>query len=128
MYGLNAGYDSRPMNTRGPNTGANVTNKRTMGSQQFALNAEGVSNDWNFNAYVFLPVADTEQKLNWFYQGGALDTYGLDVGYFITPELNASMGCYYQSGDLGSTDGSGVLGRLACAITSGATAGAKNLL
>jgi hypothetical protein len=70
-----------------------------------------------------IPIGDTEQDLNWFYQAGSLDTYGLDVGYFITPELNASVGYYYQQGDLGSADGSGVLGRLAYEMTSGVTAG-----
>jgi hypothetical protein len=52
-----------------------------------------------------LPISDTEQQLNWFSQGGALDAYGLDVGYFITPALNASVGYYYQNGDLGAADG-----------------------
>ena len=52
-----------------------------------------------------------------------LDTYGLDVGYFITPELNASVGYYYQQGDLGSANGSGVLGRAAYDISNGLTAG-----
>ena len=88
-----------------------------------AVNAEAVSNDWNLNAYALLPVRDTEQDLNFFYQGGALNTYGLDVGYFITPELNASVGYYYQSGDLVTVDGSGVLGRLAYEISTGLTAG-----
>ena len=88
-----------------------------------AFNAEAVSNDWNFNAYALVPIGDTEQRLNWFYQGGALDTYGLDVGYFITPDLNASVGYYYQSGDLGTADGSGVLGRVAYEISNGLTAG-----
>ena len=91
--------------------------------QQVAVNAEAVSNDWNFNAYALIPVGDTEQQLNWYYQGGALDTYGLDVGYFITPVVNASVGYYYQNGDLGTADGSGVLGRLAYEISSGLTAG-----
>ena len=61
--------------------------------------------------------------LNWYYHGGALITYGLDVGYFITSELNASIGYYYQHGDLGSADGSGVLGRVAYEISNGLTAG-----
>jgi hypothetical protein len=91
--------------------------------QQVAVNAEAVSNDWNFNAYALLPVGDTEQQLNWYYQGGALNTYGLDVGYFITPEWNASVGYYYQHGDLGAADGSGVHGRLAYEMTSEVTAG-----
>ena len=124
MYGLNAGYDSRPMNTGGTDTGINVSGtEESAFFQQVAVNAEAVSNDWNFNAYALLPVGDTEQKLNWFYQGGALNTYGLDVGYFITPAVNASVGYYYQNGDLGTADGSGVLGRLAYEMTSGVTAG-----
>ena len=87
------------------------------------MNAEALSNDWNINAYALIPIGDTEQDLNWFYQAGSLDTYGLDVGYFITPELNASVGYYYQQGDLGSADGSGVLGRVAYDISDGLTAG-----
>ena len=124
MFGLNAGYDSRPMNTGGTDTGINVSGtEKSAFFQKVAVNAEAVSNDWNFNGYALIPVGDTEQKLNWYYQGGALDTYGLDVGYFITPELNASVGYYYQNGDVGDADGSGVLGRLAYEISSGLTAG-----
>ena len=33
---------------------------------------------------------------------GALDTYGLALGYRITPNLNASLGYYYQQADFGS--------------------------
>ncbi len=124
MYGLNAGYDSRPMNTGGTDTGINVSGtEESAFFQQVAVNAEAVSNDWNLNAYALIPIGDTEQDLNFYYQGGALNTYGLDVGYFITPELNASVGYYYQSGDLGSADGSGVLGRVAYEVSSGLTAG-----
>jgi hypothetical protein len=123
MYGLNAGYDSRPLTSGDADTGVSVSNKRTAFFQQLAFNAEAVSNSWNFNAYALVPIGDTEQRLNSFYQGGALDTYGLDIGYFITPVVNASVGYYYQSGDLGEADGSGVLGRLAYEMTSGVTAG-----
>ena len=124
MYGLNAGYDSRPMNSGGTETGVNVIGtEKSAFFQQVAVNAEAVSNDWNINAYALIPIGDTEQDLNWFYQAGSLDTYGLDVGYFITPELNASVGYYYQQGDLGSADGSGVLGRVAYDISDGLTAG-----
>jgi hypothetical protein len=124
MYGVNGGYDSRPMNTGETDTGVNVSGtEKSAFFQQVAFNAEAVSNSWNFNAYALVPVGDTEQQLNSFYQGGALDTYGLDVGYFITPAVNASVGYYYQHGDLGAADGSGVLGRLAYEMTSGVTAG-----
>ena len=123
MYGVNGGYDSRPMNTGDADTGVSVTDKSSVFFQQLAFNAEAVSNSWNFNAYALVPIGDTEQRLNSFYQGGALDTYGLDIGYFITPVVNASVGYYYQSGDLEEADGSGVLGRLAYEMTSGVTAG-----
>ena len=124
MYGLNAGYDSRPMNTGGTDTGIIVSGtEKSAFFQQVAVNAEAVSNDWNFNAYALVPIGDTEQRLNWYYQGGALNTYGLDVGYFITPVVNASVGYYYQNGDLGTADGSGVLGRVAYEVSRGLIAG-----
>ena len=112
------------MNTDGTDTGIIVSgNEQSAFFQQVAVNVEAVSNDWNFNAYALITIGDTEQRLNWFNQGGALNTYRLDVGYFITPFVNASVGYYYQSGDLGSAEGSGVLGRLAYEISSDLTAG-----
>ena len=125
MFGVNAGYDSRPMATGPADTGVNVTNSQTVFFQQVAAGVEAVSNTWNFNAYALVPVGDTEQQLNSVYDGGALDTYGLDVGYSITPDLRASVGYYYQSGDLGAADGSGVRGRLAYNLTNGLTVGAN---
>ena len=122
MYGLNAGYDSRPMNTGGTDTGINVSGtEKSVFFQQVAVNAEAVSNDWNFNAYALVPIGETAQRLNNFYVGGALDTYGIDVGYFITPQLNASIGYYYQQDEVVSD--SGVLGRVAYEMASGVTAG-----
>ena len=109
MYGLNAGYDSRSLKSGNTDTGVSVTNKKTVGFQQIALNAEAVSNGWTFNGYGLIPVGDVEQKLNSVYQGGALNTYGLDVGYFITPALQASVGYYYQHRDEEHVDGSGIL-------------------
>jgi len=125
MYGVNAGYDSRPMASGPADTGVSVSNSQTVFFQQVAANLEAVSNTWNFNAYALVPVGDTEQQLNSFYNGGALDTYGLDVGYSITTDLRASVGYYYQSGDLGAADGSGVKGRLAYNLTNGLTVGAN---
>jgi hypothetical protein len=75
------------------------------------------------NGYGLIPVGDVEQKLNSVYQGGALNTYGLDAGYFITPVLKASAGYYYQHRNQEEVDGSGVRGRLAYEMTSGVTAG-----
>jgi len=123
MYGLNAGYDTRPMSTGPADTGIPVYASRTAFFQQAAVNAEAVSDKWAFNAYALIPTGDTEQQLNTVYQGGALDTYGLDAGYNLTPALRASVGYYYQNGDAGDADGSGVLGRLAYTINNGLTVG-----
>jgi hypothetical protein len=123
MFGVNAGYDSRPMATGAADTGVKVNNSSTVFYQQVAAGLEAVSNTWNFNAYALVPVGTTEYRLNSNYDGGALDTYGLDVGYAITPDFKASVGYYYQNGDLGTADGSGVNGRLAYNISNGLTAG-----
>ena len=123
MFGVNAGYDSRPMATGSADTGVNVRNSSTVFYQQVAAGLEAVSNTWNFNAYALIPVGTNEYRLNSNYNGGALDTYGLDVGYAITPDFKASVGYYYQQGDLGAADSSGVLGRLSYNISNGLTAG-----
>lgn len=123
MFGLNGGYDSRSLKSGGTDTGISVTNKKTVGFQQIALNAEAVSNGWTLNGYGLIPVGDVEQELNSVYQGGALNTYGLDAGYFITPAVKASAGYYYQHRDQEHVNVSGVRGRLAYEMTSGVTAG-----
>ena len=121
MFGLNGGYDSRSV--KSGDADVKVTDKKTIGFQQIALNAEAVSNSWTLNGYGLIPVGDVEQKLNSFYNSGALNTYGLDAGYFITPVLKASVGYYYQHRDQEDVDGSGVRGRLAYEISNGLTAG-----
>ena len=55
-----------------------------------------------------------------------MDTYGLDVGYSITPDFKASVGYYYQDGDYNTADGSGVLGRVSYNIINGLTAGVNH--
>jgi len=125
MYGVNAGYDSRPMATGPADTGVNVSNSQTVFFQQVAASLEAVSNTWNFNTYALVPVGTTNAQLNSVYQGGSLDTYGLDVGYAITPDFKASLGYYYQAGDLGNANGSGVKARLSYNLINGLTIGAN---
>ena len=125
MYGLNAGYDTRPMSTGPADTGIPVYASRTAFFQQAAVNAEAVSDKWAFNAYALIPTGDTEQQLNTVYQGGALDTYGLDAGYNLTPALRASVGYYYQYRSQEHVNGSGVSGRLAYNLANGLTVGAN---
>ena len=110
MFGVNAGYDSRPMATEQPDTGITVTNSRTAFFQQVAAAFEAASSTWNLNAYALVPIGTTNAQLNSVYQGGALDTYGLDIGYSITPKLKASVGYYYQNGDLNTANASGARG------------------
>ncbi len=93
--------------------------------QQAALNIEAQSDHWNFNVYALFPTGDTEQRVNASYDGGALDTFGLDAGYNLSTNLKASVGYYYQNGDAGDADGSGVKGRLAYNISNGLTLGAN---
>ena len=131
MFGINGGYDSRPMNTGDAKPWNPIKrgyqhlylpsikyarNPRSVFFQQVAAAVEAVSPTWNFGAYALVPFGDTEQRLNSHYQGGALDTYGLYIGYFITPEINASVGYYYQQGDDSAGNSSGVKGRLAFAV------------
>ena len=81
MFGLNAGYDSRPMNSGSTDTGIDISGKeKSVFFQQVAVNAEAISNSFNFNAYALVPVGDTQQRLNPYYESGALDKYGIDVG------------------------------------------------
>jgi hypothetical protein len=121
MFGVNAGYDSRPMATGQPDTGFTVTNTQTVFFQQVAAGLEAVSNRWDFNAYALVPVGTENYQLNSDYRGGALDTYGLDIGYSITPSFKATIGYYYQTDPILSD--SGVNGRLAYNISDGLIVG-----
>jgi hypothetical protein len=130
MYGLNAGYDTRPMSTGPSDTGIPVYASRTAFFQQAAVNAEAVSEKWRFNAYGLIPTGEEDQQLNSVYKGGVLTTVGLDAGYSITPSLLASLGGYYQNGDLDDdgnpeVDNFGILGRLAYAINNQLSIGAN---
>ena len=117
MYGINAGYDTRPMATGYADTGVSVKNKNTVFFQQAAVNLEAVSNSKSINAYALLPTGTKQYQINSLYQAGSLNTYGFDAGYNITPELTASVGYYYQDGDSSDADGSGVKARLAVDVT-----------
>lgn len=134
MFGLNTGYDSRPMATgQADSVDKHLKGSRTAFFQQVAAGAEAVNKYWNFNAYALVPIGDTEQRLNQYFNGGALDTFGLDIGYNIAPDLRATIGYYYQNGDQGcgafsdrnSADGSGVLGRIDYEISNGLSIGAN---
>ena len=122
MLGLNAGYDSRTI--KSGDADIPVFDKQTIFFNQIGINAEAVSNSWTFNGYGLIPFGDVEQKLNSFYDAGALNTYGLDVGYFITPQLHASAGYYNQHGDdITANNGSGLRLEVEYEISSSLTIG-----
>lgn len=125
MFGIHGGYDTRPMATGYADNGRFVSDEKTVFFQQAAFGFEAVSNEWNFNAYGLIPTGQTEYELNNNYWGGALQTYGLNVAYNLTPSLTASVGYYYQNGDLGAADGSGAFGQLAYRLSNDLTLNAK---
>ena len=99
MFGINGGYDTRPMATGNADTGVAVTNKKSVFFQQAAFGLEAVSDHWNLNAYGLIPTGTTEYQLA--LTGAVPSRPGLDAGYNIMPQWMISAGYYYQNGDLG---------------------------
>ena len=58
MYGINDGYDSRPMATRATTNGIEVFNSQTPFFQQVAVNTELQSSQWGANIYGPIPVGE----------------------------------------------------------------------
>ena len=128
MFGVNAGYDSRPMATGGTDNGVNVTNSRSVFFQQVALNLEAVSNKWFTSAYLLYPIGEYGYNkippiINSYYYADSIMTAGVDVGYNLTPNLKVLLGYYYSEGDLGEGNGNSVRGRLEYNIANGLTTG-----
>ena len=128
MYGINAGYDSRPLNTGGTDNGVSVTDSSSVLFQQLALNLEAVSNKWFTSAYLLYPIGeygynDTPAVINSVYTADSVMTVGADIGYNLTPRLKASVGYYYSEGDAGAANGNSVRGRLEYNIANGLTSG-----
>ena len=128
MFGVNAGYDSRPMATGGTDNGVYVTNSRSVFFQQVALNLEAISNKWFTSAYLLYPVGEYGYNkapaiINNVYTADSVMTAGVDVGYNLTPNLKASVGYYYSEGDAGASNSNSVKGRLEYNIANGLTTG-----
>ena len=117
MYGFNFGYDTRNMNT-GDADNATVTDKKDVSFQQVAFNFEAVSENLNINSYALIPTGDVEKPLNNTYQGGAMNTYGVDVGFDLTDDLTSSIGYYYQHRNQEKVDGSGVKGNISYQLSN----------
>ena len=128
MYGVNAGYDSRPMNSGYADSGIPVEDGHAF-YQQIAFNIEANSDRWSLNGYGLIPLGETTKELNWLYNGGSLQTYGLDAGYMLTSSLKASLGGYYQKGDYNKckarneVSNAGIRARISYRITDELSAG-----
>ena len=107
MYGVNAGYDTRRLNSGGTDTAVAASNKNNVTFQQVAFGFEAISESWGFNAYSLLHVGEYEKQLNSAYQGGVLNTYGLDLSRNLTSKIKASAGIYHQENNLEHIDGTG---------------------
>ena len=128
MFGVNAGYDSRPLATGGTDNGVSVTDPTSVFFQQVALNLEAESNKWFASAYLLYPIGEygynkDPARINDFYHADSVMTVGADVGYNLTPNLKASIGYYYSEGDAGAATGSSMRGRLEYSIVNGLTSG-----
>jgi len=113
MYGVNAGYDSRPTNL----------GFDTVLFQQVALNLEAVSNKWFASGYWLVPVgkygvqknlsnfsSTTNRDLNSVFPVDNLMVAGFDIGYNLTPNLKISAGYFYSEGAVGGLSDEGALG------------------
>ena len=120
MWGMNAGYDSRPITTGAVDhgsyyvkTGKNLFYEQLGGELEFRHKNAGIT------AYANVPIGDKVQALNAYFNGGALETYGLDFDYFLNRTTKATLGYYYQQGDLGTANGSGALASLQWQVANG---------
>ena len=142
MFGVNAGYDSRPMNTGGTtddvdddyvtNCSTNSANCETTLFQQVALNLEAKSNKFSASVYGLVPVGKygagtgNVAVINSRFIADNLSTYGIDIGYNIMPNLRLALGSYYQLDEkegLKSANGVGIKSGLIYDITSELQAG-----
>ena len=128
MYGVNAGYDSRPLNTGGTDNGVYVTDTNSVFFQQLALNLEAASNKWSTSAYLLYPIGEygynkAPARINDFYYAGPVMSVGADIGYNITPKLKVLLGYYYSDGDAGAANGNSARGRLEYNMANGLTSG-----
>ena len=126
MYGLNAGYDTRPVTSSGINSGTNIGGEKTFLFQQAGINVEAISEKLALDAYALLPASETQHKLDDSYQVDELTTLGINIGRHLNHNLKASIGYYLQLNPAEEeSDGSGVLGRLSYAIDSSTLIGAS---
>ncbi len=102
MFGINAGYDSRPVKSGSTVSGYNIYDQQTPFFQQVAVSAEAIHKQWDFNAYALIPVGEyglgsgNVAILNSLAGASPLTTFGLKVAYAITDNWKIGAGYYYE--------------------------------
>ena len=120
MFGFNVGYDSRPIDSGDTTEGFDLDDsQQNVFFQQLAAQLDIANDSFLLRPYILYPIGDTEQRLNRFYMAGALQTYGVDLTHRLTDHVSGTVGYYYQQGDLGTANGSGIASRLEIEVLNG---------
>ena len=135
MFGINAGYDSRPMKSGDTASGYKAYDQRTPFFQQVAVSAEAIHKKWDLNAYALIPIgefglgSDNVANLNNLAGASPLATIGLKVAYAISDQWKLGAGYYYEVDEKSApeypdyVDGSGVQASLSYNINHQLEAG-----
>ena len=135
MFGINAGYDSRPVKSGDTASGYKVYDQRTPFFQQVAVSAEAIHKKWDLNAFALIPIgeygpgSDNVANLNSLAGASPLTTIGFKVAYAISDQWKLGAGYYYEVDEKSApeypdyVDGSGVQASLSYNINNQLEAG-----
>ena len=135
MFGINAGYDSRPVKSGETVSGYKAWDLQTPFFQQVAVSAEAIHKKWDLNAYALIPIgkyglgSDNVANLNSLAGASPLTTIGLKVAYAISDKWKLGAGYYYEVDEKSApdypdyVDGSGVQASLSYDINNQLEAG-----
>ena len=102
MFGINAGYDSRPVKSGDTVSGYKVYDQQTPFFQQVAVSAEAIHKKWDLNAFALIPIgeygpgSDKVANLNSLAGASPLTTIGLKVAYAISDQWKLGADYYYE--------------------------------
>ena len=135
MFGINAGYDSRPVKSGETVSGYKAWDLQTPFFQQVAVSAEAIHKKWDLNAYALIPIGEyglgsgNVANLNSLAGASPLTTIGLKVAYAISDKWKLGAGYYYEVDEKSApdypdyVDGSGVQASLSYDINNQLEAG-----
>ena len=77
-----------------------VYNPNNASFSQLSFGIEASNKIWNINSYGLIPIDDEDKKLNDTYLSSPITTYGIDLGFNINKNWDATIGIYHQNLDL----------------------------